>query len=62
MDKNMKSEAIIEVIDNGPLRITGKINITDQARGINDIVDEVYLCRCGKSSTKPYCNGSHKRQ
>jgi CDGSH-type Zn-finger protein len=23
-------------------------------------VTQVFLCRCGQSKTKPYCDGSHK--
>lgn len=61
MEKKDKAGAIIEVIENGPLKITGKINLTDQKRGINSTVTEIFLCRCGKSSGKPYCDGSHKR-
>jgi CDGSH-type Zn-finger protein len=54
-------ETIIEVIENGPLRITGNISLTDGRRSISSEVKEVWLCRCGKSENKPYCDGSHKR-
>ncbi|MBE0676945.1 MAG: CDGSH iron-sulfur domain-containing protein [Bacteroidales bacterium] len=62
MDRKKHSETVIEVIDNGPLKITGKISFSDQKRGVKSDVEEIYLCRCGKSSTKPYCDGTHKRQ
>ncbi|MBM3420586.1 MAG: CDGSH iron-sulfur domain-containing protein [Bacteroidetes bacterium] len=60
MDYKDKAAATIEVIENGPLKISGAINLTDQKRGIKTSVTELYLCRCGKSARKPYCDGSHK--
>ncbi len=59
--KENKSQAIIEVIDSGPLRITGNFMLKDLQRDKESFPDEVFLCRCGKSGTKPHCDGSHKR-
>jgi hypothetical protein len=56
-----KSQAIIEVIDFGPLKITGNFMLKDLKRDKEDSPVEVWLCRCGKSGSKPYCDGSHKR-
>lgn len=60
MEPEGKKESVIEVIENGPLKITGKINLTDSKRGVNTEVKEIYLCRCGRSANKPYCDGTHK--
>jgi len=57
---NRKSSAIIEVIDGGPLKITGHIILRDPKKDILDNPVEVYLCRCGLSCNKPYCDKSHK--
>lgn len=59
--KQIKSQAIIEVIDNGPIKITGNILLRDSKRDIMENPKEVYLCRCGKSGNKPYCDESHKK-
>jgi hypothetical protein len=59
--KDFKSLATIEVIDNGPIKITGKILLRDSKRDITDNPEEVSLCRCGRSGNKPYCDESHKR-
>lgn len=63
MERTMdrKSQAIIEVIDFGPLKITGNFIIKDVKRDKEDSPGEVWLCRCGKSGNKPYCDESHKR-
>ncbi|MDX9928455.1 MAG: CDGSH iron-sulfur domain-containing protein [Bacteroidales bacterium] len=59
--RNKPGDTIIEMIENGPLKITGKIILSDQKRGITRDTDEVYLCRCGKSENKPFCDGSHRK-
>jgi CDGSH-type Zn-finger protein len=56
-----KSQAIIEVTENGPLKITGNFIIKDLQRDEESSPCEVYLCRCGKSGDKPYCDGSHRK-
>jgi CDGSH iron-sulfur domain-containing protein 3 len=63
MEENEKNkpQAIIEVIDFGPLKITGNFLLKDMKRDEEYSSAEVWLCRCGKSGDKPYCDGSHKR-
>jgi len=56
-----KSLAIVEVIDFGPLKISGNFIIKDIKRDKEESPGEIWLCRCGKSSNKPYCDGSHKK-
>jgi CDGSH-type Zn-finger protein len=59
-DPKKKSFALVEVLDGGPLKITGQMILKDPKKEINDSPDEVYLCRCGRSCNKPYCDESHK--
>jgi len=56
-----KSFTLVEVIDDGPLKITGNIVLKDLKRDVTESPKEVYLCRCGRSEKKPYCDCSHKR-
>ncbi len=56
-----KSKVIVEVIDFGPLKITGNFVIKDLQRNKEESPGEVRLCRCGKSANKPYCNESCKK-
>lgn len=45
---------------NGPLMVTGRLEI-DSGTGRNVArVEKTWLCRCGHSQNKPYCDGSHK--
>jgi len=59
--KEQKPDANVEIIDSGPLRITGNFILKDLQRDKESVPGEVYLCRCGKSSDKPFCDGSHNR-
>jgi CDGSH-type Zn-finger protein len=61
-EKNeIKPQAVIEVLDHGPIRITGNILLSDSKKDIMESPVEVWLCRCGRSENKPYCDGSHKK-
>jgi CDGSH-type Zn-finger protein len=59
--KAHKPQAIIELIDFGPMKITGNFVIKDFKRDTETAAMEVLLCRCGKSENKPYCDDSHKK-
>lgn len=56
------SDTRIKALKNGPLEVSGPVEVTDSA-GARRPVDEdpIYLCRCGHSANKPFCDGSHKR-
>ncbi|HSI69789.1 MAG TPA: CDGSH iron-sulfur domain-containing protein [Gillisia sp.] len=52
----------ITVNNNGSLIIDGEFEIVDKSGNTYDLGgrDKVTLCRCGLSSTKPFCDGSHR--
>jgi len=50
----------VEYRRNGPLVITGDVEIR-AADGTREQLDQVFLCRCGGSENKPFCDGTHKR-
>jgi CDGSH iron-sulfur domain-containing protein 3 len=60
--KQNNPQAIIEVTEYGPLKISGNIIIKDMKRGIEISPKEVLLCRCGKSGNKPFCDDSHLKK
>ena len=50
----------ITPLPNGPNRCDGPLTIRDvDDRDATSV--SVLLCRCGGSRTKPYCDGSHRR-
>lgn len=45
----------------GPLLVRGDFELTDQdGNPIEPGREVVALCRCGKSRTRPFCDGSHQ--
>jgi CDGSH-type Zn-finger protein len=57
------ADAFIKVIPNGPYRVNGPVKVTDP-QGNEIVIEEgraVSLCRCGGSTNKPYCDGTHSR-
>jgi CDGSH-type Zn-finger protein len=59
--KEHKPQATVEVIEFGPLRITGNFLVKDLKRDTENSPGEILLCRCGRSSNKPFCDESHKK-
>jgi CDGSH-type Zn-finger protein len=54
-------EANIKVRESGPYLVRGKITLTDADGNRYTVEGEnVALCRCGGSHTKPFCDGSHR--
>ena len=48
--------------NNGPYMVQGPISIVDaQGNEISVDSDPIFLCRCGGSSNKPFCDGTHKK-
>jgi len=45
---------------NGPLEVQGHMEITTGTGHKIGRQSKAYLCRCGASKNKPYCDGSHK--
>lgn len=52
----------IKVRDDGPLKISGPVRVIDATGAPLALPegDAIVLCRCGASSSKPFCDGSHR--
>ncbi|MBT8457558.1 MAG: iron-binding protein [Rhodobacteraceae bacterium] len=53
----------LEVIphENGPLEARGPLEVTSGTGARLHRGSRAFLCRCGQSANKPFCDGSHKR-
>jgi CDGSH-type Zn-finger protein/uncharacterized Fe-S cluster protein YjdI len=49
----------IEPQPNGPLHVRGALEIVTGTGATINRVTDTWLCRCGQSQNKPYCDGSH---
>jgi CDGSH-type Zn-finger protein len=49
-------------IKNGPLKIEGDFELCDSAGKAftTEAGKAVFLCRCGLSANKPFCDGQHR--
>src|ERR1035437_2874940 len=74
MSPEQKSSPQIEICKDGPYLVSGGLPLSDQSIVTNDQGEsleyqegmsystppEYALCRCGQSSNKPFCDGSHE--
>jgi CDGSH-type Zn-finger protein/uncharacterized Fe-S cluster protein YjdI len=51
----------IDPQSDGPLRVKGNLEITSGTGRVVARVTTAYLCRCGGSANKPFCDGTHAR-
>ncbi|MFC5993862.1 CDGSH iron-sulfur domain-containing protein [Pseudonocardia hispaniensis] len=54
---------VIKTVNNGPLRIKGAFRVVDHDGTTYDLDGRrtASLCRCGHSSNKPFCDGTHNK-
>lgn len=57
---DIKDEQIVEVVKGGPLMVYGNIKVKSHDGTESSKHRVTAFCRCGASSNKPYCDGSHK--
>ena len=50
-----------DVMPNGPLIITGDIQLNNPDGTSKELSGKTALCRCGASNNKPFCDGSHAK-
>lgn len=55
--------ASIKTVNNGPLQVKGAFQIVDHDGIRYDLAGRrtAFLCRCGHSKTKPFCDGAHAK-
>ena len=51
----------IEARPNGPYVVTGSIELCDTNGNVLATEERTVLCRCGASTKKPFCDGTHSK-
>ena len=68
-------DATVQIMENGPYKVSGRLPLSKQTIGTNAAGESVKwvagpgiptpeqyaLCRCGQSAAKPFCDGSHTK-
>ena len=57
----MLNRAEVRASTDGPLLVSGGVRVTDAAGNVLYEGERAALCRCGGSSNKPFCDGTHKK-
>jgi CDGSH-type Zn-finger protein len=53
------AEVTVTPTENGPYFISGSVTLTAPDGRVIEHPDPMALCRCGRSSNKPFCDGTH---
>ncbi len=51
----------ITVTENGPYKVEGGVELHDATGRVVTRDGPAFLCRCGGSQSKPFCDGTHRR-
>jgi 3-phenylpropionate/trans-cinnamate dioxygenase ferredoxin subunit len=55
------ADVTIEIIEHGPYIVTGQVELKDGDGNVYPAKKSMALCRCGASTTKPFCDGTHSK-
>jgi CDGSH-type Zn-finger protein len=55
------ADVTIETIKNGPYSGKGAVELIDADGNAFPVEKRMALCRCGASTTKPFCDGTHSK-
>ena len=52
----------MKIMPNGPLRVSGPVEIVDNEGKVVFEGENAVICRCGLSANKPLCDGTHRKE
>jgi 3-phenylpropionate/trans-cinnamate dioxygenase ferredoxin subunit len=56
------SDVTITITENGPYKLSGPAELLDHdGNQVKKPGQTVFLCRCGGSTNKPFCDGTHSK-
>lgn len=61
LPEHIDTECIVETTPNGPLMVYGNITVKLHNGEETQKNKVTAFCRCGGSSNKPYCDGTHRK-
>jgi len=56
----MEEKVNVTILKDGPIMISGSFEFV-KSDGETSEIHKCFLCRCGSSKSKPFCDGSHKK-
>jgi CDGSH-type Zn-finger protein len=59
--EDLMADVTIEVRPNGPYIINGSVELRDANGNVLPTQTRTVLCRCGASTNKPFCDGTHSK-
>jgi CDGSH-type Zn-finger protein len=57
----LMAQVTVETIKNGPYILTGEVELIDADGNKYPVEKRMALCRCGASTEKPFCDGTHSK-
>jgi CDGSH-type Zn-finger protein len=52
----------LTLLPDGPISVQGDFEILKADGTKVETKETAYICRCGHSSNKPFCDGTHKKE
>lgn len=52
---------VVSPLDDGPLQVEGNLEVVSGTGRTTNRTTKAFLCRCGQSGSKPYCDGTHRK-
>ena len=58
----MSDTVEVKLLKNGPIQIKATVKVVDHDdSAVETPKFPIYLCRCGQSKNKPFCDGAHNK-
>lgn len=55
------ADTTITIRKNGPYIVSGSVELRDADGHVYEAQETMALCRCGASTKKPFCDGTHSK-
>ena len=55
------ADTTVTPTDSGPYMVSGSFTLQDIEGNEIKVEGDAFLCRCGASESKPFCDGSHRK-